>query len=222
MSDPYKVLNVSPDATDDEIKKAYRSLAKKYHPDKYQNSPLAEQAAEKMKDINAAYDQIVSDRKNGTSAGSSRGHGGYRNAGGYYRQNRYDPRREGGYYSEQGGNSIFTNVRILINQRRYDEAEQILAGVPPTERTAEWYYLMGVICYIRGRLDEAVNYINTSCMLDPDNSEYQSMQRDINEMRSGARGGYQRQSSGGCDMCSVCSCMLCASQCCCDCSDTCS
>ena len=57
--DPYKVLGVSPDATDDEVKQAYRKLAKKYHPDRYQNSPLADEASEKMKEINSAYDMIL-------------------------------------------------------------------------------------------------------------------------------------------------------------------
>ena len=63
MSDPYKVLGVSPNATDDEIKTAYRELAKKYHPDNYAESPLADLASEKMKEINEAYDTIMNDRK---------------------------------------------------------------------------------------------------------------------------------------------------------------
>lgn len=63
MTDPYKVLGVSPSATDEEIKDAYRKLAKKYHPDQYGDSPLSELAGEKMKEINEAYDTIVSQRK---------------------------------------------------------------------------------------------------------------------------------------------------------------
>ena len=63
MSDPYKVLGVSPNATDDEIKTAYRELAKKYHPDNYAESPLADLASEKMKEINEAYDTIMNDRR---------------------------------------------------------------------------------------------------------------------------------------------------------------
>ena len=62
MTDPYKVLGVSPNASDDEIKAAYRQLAKKYHPDNYANNPLADLAEEKMREINEAYDMIQSKR----------------------------------------------------------------------------------------------------------------------------------------------------------------
>ena len=65
MTDPYKVLGVSPDASDDEIKKAYRSLARKYHPDKYRDSDLADLASEKMKEVNAAYEEIKAQREKG-------------------------------------------------------------------------------------------------------------------------------------------------------------
>ena len=65
MTDPYKVLGVSPSATDEEVKNAYRNLARKYHPDNYINNPLADLAQEKMKDINEAYDMIQKMRKEG-------------------------------------------------------------------------------------------------------------------------------------------------------------
>ena len=70
MTDPYKVLGVSPSATDDEVKDAYRKLAKKYHPDQYADSPLKDLADEKMKEINEAYDAITAQRKGG---GAGRG-----------------------------------------------------------------------------------------------------------------------------------------------------
>ena len=64
MSDPYKVLGISRDATDEQVKEAYREMAKKYHPDNYQGSPIADLANEKMKEVNEAYDQIMNERKN--------------------------------------------------------------------------------------------------------------------------------------------------------------
>ena len=67
MTDPYKVLGVSPNATDDEVKDAYRRLARKYHPDNYVNNPLSDLATEKMKEINEAYDEIQRQRKSGGS-----------------------------------------------------------------------------------------------------------------------------------------------------------
>ena len=72
MNDPYKVLGVSPNATDEEIKSAYRNLAKKYHPDNYADSPLSSLASEKMKEINEAYDEITKARRSGQKAGSHR------------------------------------------------------------------------------------------------------------------------------------------------------
>ena len=69
MRDPYEVLGVSPDAGDDEIKRAYRDLARKYHPDNYQNNPLADLAEEKMKEINQAYDAITKGRTGGSGGG---------------------------------------------------------------------------------------------------------------------------------------------------------
>lgn len=84
MTDPYKVLGVSPSATDEEIKDAYRKLAKKYHPDQYGDSPLSELAGEKMKEINEAYDTIVSQRKNRGANNNGYGYNNYNtyNAGG--------------------------------------------------------------------------------------------------------------------------------------------
>ena len=80
MNDPYKVLNVSPSASDEEVKKAYRDLARKYHPDNYHDNPLADLAQEKMKEINAAYDEIITARRSakhtGGTAGSSAGSAG--------------------------------------------------------------------------------------------------------------------------------------------------
>ena len=79
MTDPYKVLGVSPSATDEEVKDAYRKLAKKYHPDQYADSPLKDLADEKMKEINEAYDAITAQRKSGGSRGYN---GAYNSVGG--------------------------------------------------------------------------------------------------------------------------------------------
>ena len=111
MTDPYKVLGVSPNATDEQIKEAYRELARKYHPDSYQNNPLADLASEKMKEVNEAYDSIMKMRRNSGSARSG------------------------------GTSGAFSDVRRLINQNRLVEAEELLGGVPSANRDAEWYFL---------------------------------------------------------------------------------
>ena len=76
MNDPYKVLNVSPSASDEEVKKAYRDLARKYHPDNYHDNPLADLAQEKMKEINEAYEEIQNQRKRGASGNGYGAYGG--------------------------------------------------------------------------------------------------------------------------------------------------
>ena len=77
MRDPYQVLGVSPSASDDEVKKAYRDLARKYHPDNYHDNPLADLAQERMKEINEAYEAVQSQRKRSSAASSaSSGYGG--------------------------------------------------------------------------------------------------------------------------------------------------
>lgn len=97
MSDPYKILGVPPTATDDEVKSAYRALAKKYHPDNYAGSPVADLADEKMKEINQAYDTIMAQRKGRTTSGAQQTGWGYT-----------------GYSSYANPRSGFNDVRNLI------------------------------------------------------------------------------------------------------------
>ena len=106
MKNPYEVLGVSPTASDEEIKKAYRDLARKYHPDKYRDSDLADLATEKMKEINAAYEEVQKLRAGGGNASTG-------NGGGYYNGN---PRTDG------STNATFAQVRRLINNNQIQEA----------------------------------------------------------------------------------------------------
>ena len=123
MSDPYKVLGISPSATDEEVKAAYRELAKKYHPDNYAGSPVADLADEKMKEINQAYDTIMAQRKGRTTSGAQQTGWGYT-----------------GYSSYANPRSGFNDVRNLIMTGRIADAEQILNGVPADGRDAEWHF----------------------------------------------------------------------------------
>lgn len=208
MNDPYKVLGVSPSATDEEVKDAYRNLAKKYHPDQYAGSPLAELADEKMKEINEAYDTIVSQRKNKNNANNA--YGGYNYGAG----NAYS-----GYGYNSGSGSGFGDVRNLINAGRIADAEQILNGVPHENRNAEWYYLKGSVLYRRGWLEEAKDHFSRACQMDPSNGEYRAALNQAMNQRSGAYGGGYNpnmHTSGGCDACDVCNTLICA-DCCCEC-----
>ena len=189
MNDPYQVLGVKPDASDDEIKKAYRELARKYHPDNYQNNPLADLAEEKMKEVNEAYDAITKLRSGGSA-------GGYSSSGGYqsaYRQ------------QSQSSDPTFTRVRTLINGNNLDQAEQLLRGV--NTRTAEWYFLTGSVAYRRGWLDEARQNYQIAVNMEPNNMEYRQAYSMMQQ------GGYAYRpagySSGGMDAMDCCSTMLC-------------
>lgn len=139
MTDPYKVLGVSPHATDDEVKDAYRRLARKYHPDNYINNPLSDLATEKMKEINEAYDEIQRQRK-----GSGSGYGQQSYGGGYQQSYGGYQRNYGGYQQSYGGSSQFADIRRLINLNRLGDADELLDGISASARTAEWNYLKGI------------------------------------------------------------------------------
>ena len=123
MNNPYEVLGVSETATDEEVKAAYRNLAKKYHPDNYTDSPLADVAEQKMKEINEAYDMINQMRQKGKGTGST----------------------GSSSYNANSSSSQFYNVRIYIQRGLLDQADQILENTAQSMRTAEWHYLKGMI-----------------------------------------------------------------------------
>ncbi len=196
--DPYKVLGVEPTASDDDVKKAYRKLARKYHPDKYADSDLKELAEEKMKEVNYAYEQIQQMRSVGNSSRSSGSSSQGNNRGSY----------TGGYN--------YANIRRNINTGNVGAAEAELNSIDAGDRAAEWHYLMGCVLIKKGYYVDAQNMINTACNMDPSNSEYRAARDRLNMQARGYGGGYQTQNSSGCSGCDICSSLLCA-DCCCEC-----
>jgi len=162
MQDPYQILGVSPSATDDEIKKAYRSLAKKYHPDVNNGSAEAEQ---RMKDVNEAYSTVMKMRREGTSAGAgygySQGFGGY---GGYSNQS---------YGSQSTSSPMLQAARNYIQSGYYQEAMNVLEGI--SDRNAEWYYLCGEAQLGLGNRIAALNYARQAVSMNPNNFEYRAL-----------------------------------------------
>ena len=202
MKNPYEVLGVSENATDEEIKAAYKALAKKYHPYNYVDSPLADLANEKMKEINEAYDTITDMRKKGGSANS--GYSGY--SGG--NSNSYT-----GYgYS---GSSQFQNIRMMINSGRIAEAEQALNSIPQAQRNAEWYFLNGMVMMNKGWSEQAYSCFRQAYTMDPNNPEYRAAFNRMNSQRAYGAGGYDpRGGAAGCSCCDICVGLWCADTCC--------
>lgn len=191
MKDPYSVLGIEKNATDQEVKDAYRAMARKYHPDNYTDNPLCDLADEKMKEINEAYDQIMNSRRTKQS----------KNGGGYT------------------ANSSFPDIRQLIQAGRFEDAQALLDGVPNAERNAEWYFLNGSVLYRRCRFDGAYSDFATACRMDPQNPEYQqAFARIQRQTRGGYHNPYgsSQNMGGSCDACDVCQGLICA-DCCCEC-----
>lgn len=181
---PYEVLGISENASEEEIKRAYKEMVKKYHPDKYQNNPLSDLAEEKLQEVNEAYDMLM---KKGSSGGS-------------------------------GGRPDYMQVRRLIDANNLRQAEKILNGT--RDRSAEWFFLAGMVSYKKGWYDDARNKLQTAADMEPGNMEYsQAYGRIINmggQFQNQAYGrGYNQ--GGRDDMCcQALQCYICA-DCCCDC-----
>ena len=189
MRDPYQVLGVPSTATDDEVKKAYRNLARKYHPDNYHDNPLADLAQERMKEINEAYEEIQSQRKRASSGSAGSGYGTSYGGAGY----------GGGYAGYQSYTGPYQRVRMAIQQGNLNLAEELLNAMQ--DHNAEGNFLKGAVCTRRGWMDEAKRYYQTAVQMDPGNAEYQRA-LDMAEGRQTAYrpDGYGPVSTGSCHM----------------------
>ena len=160
MNDPYKILGVQPTADDDTIKKAYRALARKYHPDNFAGTPMAELAEEKMKEINEAYEILLKSRSDPSVKNDT-------------------------YGSEYDVNKItYAKIRRMINNEKIDDANASLDYISPTARGAEWNFLKGCILVRRGWYYDAQKYFETACYLEPQNEEYHAAAESLRNARS--------------------------------------
>ncbi len=182
IPDPYKVLGVSPDASDEEIKRAYRRLAKKYHPDM---NPGDEAAARKMNEINAAYEQIKNPEKAQQEAYRQQGAGGYGGpfgggyGGGGYGGGYGDPfsawyeaqRRQQEEYARTTPPEMQA-AQNYLNFGRYTEAINALSGVRDADRTAQWYYLSALANSGAGNRMTALDHARRAAQMEPGNPRY--------------------------------------------------
>ena len=204
MRDPYQVLGIPSTATDEEVKKAYRNLARKYHPDNYHDNPLEDLAQERMKEINEAYETIRNQRKAAQSGGQSGYGSGYNPGYGAGYNTGYNTGYSGAY------GAAWQRIRLAISQGNLNLAEELLNA--QTDHNGEWNFLKGAVCYKRGWMDEARRYYETAVQMDPGNPEYQQALAMAEGRSAGYRpAGYSRVTTGGCDdPCTrLCGTMLC-------------
>ncbi|MGI6107670.1 MAG: J domain-containing protein [Lachnospiraceae bacterium] len=214
--DPYEVLGVSRNASDEEIKKAYRRLSRKYHPDANVNNPNKAQAEEKFKEVQQAYSMIMKERQYGSSGsgqgeygsgwgGSGWGNAGWGGFGGYRQQNQ-----------DTGEPIEFQAAANYINSGHYREAMNVLNNMK--QRPAKWYYLAAVASSGMGNTVNALNYARTAQRMEPDNQMYRQL---VQTLESGGQWYQQRSEDMGwggsqevptwCKACAACAiCSMCA------------
>lgn len=197
---PYEVLGLKPGASQEEIKAAYKKLIKQYHPDQYGDNPLRNLAEEKMREINAAYDQLTKNSGNNSYSynSSSYNSSNYNNSSSY--NSSYD----------------FNEIRRYMQMGNYAAAEAKLNSI--SNRNAEWNFLYGVLLTNMGRFDQGLSYIQTAVNMEPNNFEYRQTLNSLYQRTRNYSNNYYRtigiNNSDVCEMCinlwcldSICECM---------------
>lgn len=185
MENPYEVLEIKEGSSKDEIKKAYRELAKKYHPDQYTNNPLKDLAGEKMRELNEAYDYLM---KSPTGTSFSGG-----NSSGFSSSNNYE---------NSSGSPMYSSIRMNIQNGNLNAAEGSLNNI--SDKGGEWYFLMGFIQMQRSHYDTAFTYITKACNLEPNNIEYRQAFNKLNNNNNSYRQNYYNRGNDNDGMCDLC------------------
>ncbi len=202
MTDPYQVLGVSRDASTEEIKKAYRTLSRKYHPDANINNPNKAEAEEKFKQVQQAYKQIMEEKENGTYSYSSQGsYGGSYGSGGYggsYGNGGYGGNYGGYNYGSSTEDAELRAAANYLNNMRYQEAMRVLNNI--SRHNAQWYYLHAIANAGLGNNISAVQDAQTAVNMEPDNMQYRQL---LSQLQGGGQWytdmgqGYGYERAGG-------------------------
>lgn len=188
MRNPYEILEIKEGASKDDIKKAYREMVKKYHPDQYGDNPLKDLAEEKLREVNEAYDYLMKNTNDYSSYSDSNS----------YTNNNYD----------SNSSAIYNDIRRDLQTGNLNAAEEKLNRI--TVRDAEWNYLMGVLNLRKGWYDNAFNYISNACNLSPSNREYQDTYNQLRNKSNGYRQAYYTRNDRDNDWCNICATLWCA------------
>ena len=193
---PYEVLGVSRNASIDEIKKAYKELSRKYHPDSYVGNPLSSLAEEKFKQVQEAYDAIMKEKN-----------GDYNYADNY---------NNNGYSNGESGE--MAEVYNLLGRRAYSQALSLLDSMP--NRNAKWYYYSAIAQVGLGNNLRGMEYARMAVSMEPNNIEYQNLVNrlsfqgnrygEVRNVYRGGRSGFDDASDLCCKLCladSLCECM---------------
>ena len=193
MTDPYKILGVDYAASDAEVKKAYYTLARRYHPDNYASDPEGgELANQKMREINAAYEQITADRTRGI-----RGADAYREPPKPKAPARPASRPASAAWGDPAARPFvgYAAVREMINAASYAAAYGELCHVPSAQRRGEWHYLAGLAHVGMRHLHDAMRELNAACRMDRKNKEYKKAREELLS-RQNAKGGREARFTG--------------------------
>lgn len=184
MQNPYEILGIKEGVSKDEIKKAYREMAKKYHPDQYGNNPLKDLAEDKMRELNEAYEYLM---KN-TSESSHKSYS--------------SESQNSNNYNNYSSASNYNSVRMDIQRGNFRGAEDSLNSM--STKDAEWNFLMGVVHMKKGWHDSSYNFLTTACNMSPANREYREALNRLDNRNNSYRQNYNNRSAGNNDMCDMC------------------
>lgn len=170
---PYEVLGISPDASDDEVKKAYRTLSRRYHPDANINNPNKAEAEEKFKDVQEAYKTIMKDRQDGETFGYSTWTS-YRTS--------YNEKKKGSFSYDDPIPPEMQAAMNFINSGYYKEAMTSLLNIEEPHRNADWYYLASVASEGMGNEVNAMSFIENALAKDPSNYKYKQYKMHLDSV----------------------------------------
>ena len=197
MIDPYELLGVTLNSSDEEIKNAYREKARRIQETDYSGSPVSDIAEKKMKELDDAYDAIMAQRRQGGNYSSKSSYGTYTNSS-------YTP-------------PTYAEIREKIRRNDLNGAQMMLDNIPPESRIAEWFYLQGMIQQKKGWANAAYENYERAYNTDPSNPEYSRAFQSMNNQRSGGyRTATGRSVDSDCGFCNICQGLICA-DCCCEC-----